>query len=114
MDMRLELSISRASFSALNGSRTDALTLQCRLDLIESRRIVDRRRHGPWFADGNLSHRAPQNLSGARFRETRHSDRELERGDGADLLAYELDDFVLNICLRPADASFQNDEAARH
>ena len=41
----------------------DALAFERTADLVEDDRIVDRRRHGPTLAVGDLLHRAAQNLA---------------------------------------------------
>ena len=77
---------------ALTRVRNDALghiptplLFQSRADLIENRRIVDRRRHGPGLAVGDLLDGAAQDFARARLRQPRHHDGELERRHRADL-----------------------------
>src|SRR5262245_24521094 len=84
------------------------------MDLIKNGGIVDGRWHCPGFTIGDLLHCSAQDLPGARLREACNGDRELEGGDRADLLADELDDFLLDVSVRSVHASFEHDEAARH
>ena len=53
----------------------EPLALRRAADLVEDRRIVDRRRHRPGLAVGDLLHRAAQNLAGARLRQALDHDR---------------------------------------
>src|SRR5688572_17700696 len=90
---------------------TDAFSPKRDLNLIEDRRIVDRRGHGPGVAVGDLLHRSSQDLSGASLGQARDGDCELECGDRADLLADQLNDFLLDLSLRTVDAGFEHNEA---
>ena len=101
--------------SDLQTSRSaHALTLQRRSDLIENHRIVDRRRHGPGVAVGDLLHGPAQDLARARLRQPRHRDRKLEGGDRADFFTNERDALLFDFRRQPIDAGFEHDEAARH
>src|SRR5438094_9484955 len=74
-----------------------ALALQRGADLLENRGIVDGRRHGPGLAVSDFLHGAAQNLSRARLRQPHNGDRELERGDRADLVAHERNALLLDL-----------------
>src|SRR5262245_11271301 len=50
------------------------VVLQRAADLIEDRRVVDRRRHGPRLGIGDLLHRAAQDLARACLGQARHRD----------------------------------------
>src|SRR6516165_7591986 len=84
------------------------------VDLIEDDGIVDGCRHLPWFAVGDLLHRAAQDLARAGFRQPRHGNGDFERRDRADLVANERNAFLLDFSRRPVDAGFEHDEAAWH
>src|SRR5262249_28212806 len=62
-------------------SGANALAFQRAADLVEDRRIVDGRWHGPALAVGDLLHGAAQDLSGARLRQSTDGDGELEGGN---------------------------------
>ena len=64
-------------------SCSDALALQCTLDLVQDRRIIDGRRHGPRSAVGGQR--------SLRLRQPGDGYRQLEGSDRADLLANEAD-----------------------
>src|SRR6516225_8432481 len=91
---------------------TQTLALQRGADLLENQRIVDRRRHGPGLAVGDLLHGAAQDFSLTRLRQPRDCDRKLEGRDRPDFFAHESDAFLLDLGDRPVDAGLEHDEAA--
>src|SRR5499433_1393501 len=91
---------------------TQTLALQRGADLLENQRIVDRRRHGPGLAVGDLLHGAAQDFSRTRLRQPRDCDRELERRDRPNFFAHESDAFLLDFGDPPVDAGLEHDEAA--
>src|SRR5262245_24445199 len=68
-----------------------SVTLQRAADLIQNRRIVDRRRHRPRIAVCNFLDRAAEDFSRARLRQPCHGYRELERAKRTDLHAHHCD-----------------------
>src|SRR5579883_1326229 len=89
-------------------------THQAALDVVEGAGIVDRRRHLPRLAVGDLLHGAAQDLARARLGQPRHDQRLLEESDGADAVAHHLDHFAGDLLRRPVDARLQHKEAERH
>src|SRR5262245_23994625 len=99
---------------AIAGSAANPFALERSTDLVEDCWIVDRRRHGPRLAVGDLLDGAAQNLSRARLGQPRDRDRDLERRDRADLLAHESAALLLDLSRRPVDAGLEHDETRRH
>src|SRR2546430_3854999 len=92
----------------------DALALQRRADLLQDRRIIDRRRHGPGLAIGDLLHGAAQDFPRTRLRQPRDRDRKLEGCDRPDFFAHEADALLLDLGHGPVYAGLEHDEAAGH
>lgn len=82
--------------------------------LLQNRRIIDRRRHGPLLPVRDFLHRSAQNLPRARLRQALDWDHGLEGGDGADAVADEGNDFAFDVGGRAVDAGVEDDEAAGH
>src|SRR5580704_6656547 len=113
--MRTNANINdNAAATIPNCLSADPLALQRPADLIQNHRIIDRRRHLPRIAVGNLLDRPAQNLARAGLRQPRYGDGELERRHRADLVADQRHAFLLDLGRRPVDAGFEHDEAARH
>src|SRR4029450_10061887 len=78
-------------------SCSDALDLQCALNLVEYHRIVDARRHGPRSAVSDPFHGAAEDLARARLRQSGDGDRQVEGCDRRDILPNEADAFLLDL-----------------
>src|SRR6516225_9062467 len=100
--------------SLIGPSSSQTLALQRGADLLQDRGIVDRRRHGPGLAVGDLLHGAAQDFPRTRLRQPGDGDRELERRDRPYFFAHERDAFLLDLGDRPVDAGLEHDEAARN
>src|SRR5215470_16868876 len=98
--------------SLVGPSISQTLALQRSADLVQDQRIVNRRRHGPGLAVGDLLHGAAQDFPRTRLRQPGDSDRKLERRDRPDFFAHESDAFLLDLGDRPVDAGLEHDEAA--
>src|SRR5690606_38528641 len=68
----------------------DARAIQDLCDFVENCRVVDRRRHPPGLAVGNLAHGAPKDLSRPRLWQSRHGHGKPEGRDRAYLLAHQV------------------------
>src|SRR4029453_150409 len=72
-------------------SCSETLVLQCGTDLLENQRIIDRGRHGPGLAVGDLLHGAAQDFPRPRLRQPPNCDRELEGRDRPAFFAHQGD-----------------------
>src|SRR5258706_12387003 len=88
--------------------------LQRLADFVEHLGILDRGRHGPGFAVGDLLDGAAQDFSGAGFGQAADRDRELEGGDRAELVAHQRHNFLLDLRRALRDAALQHPKAAGH
>src|SRR3977135_2483769 len=71
--------------------------LQRVADLVQHLRILDGGGHRPWVAVGDLLDGAAQDFAGARLRQPRNRDRELERRDGTEFFAYQRHDLLFDL-----------------
>src|SRR5262245_20326159 len=83
-------------------------------DLVQNRRVVDRRRHGPGLAVGHLLDGAAQDLARPCLRQPRHRDRQLERRHRTDFLAHQRHNLLLDLLRRAVDAGLEHTAAAGH
>src|SRR6516165_438066 len=98
--------------SAWSRLSAQPLSLQRGADLIEDCGIVDRGRHGPGLAIGDLLHGAAQAFPRARLRQPRDRDRKLAGCDRADFFAHETDALLLDLVRGSVDSGLEHDEAA--
>src|SRR6516225_4931330 len=76
---------------------SNSLFFQRPADFIQDRGVIDRRRHRPNLAVGDLFHGTAQDLARPGLRQPRHGQRELESRNRTDLLPYQSDDLALNV-----------------
>src|SRR5882757_9825900 len=95
-------------------SRARSVPLECIPDLVEHLGVLDRGRHGPGLAVGDLLDGAAQDFPGAGFGQAADRDRELEGGDRAELVAHQRDDVFFDLRRALRDAGLQHQKAAGH
>src|SRR6266700_3219791 len=88
--------------------------LQRVADFVEHLGILDRCRHGPGIAIGDLLDGAAQDFARAGLRQAPDRDRELEGGDRAEFFAHQCDDLFLDLDRLARNTGLQHQEAARH
>src|SRR5450756_2108028 len=79
--------------------------LQRVADFFQHLGILDGGRHRPLVAVGDLLDGAAQDLAGTGLRQPADGDRELERGDRAELVAHQRHDLLFDCLLYTSDAA---------
>src|SRR5438128_2577894 len=88
--------------------------LQRLADFIQHLGILDRGRHGPGFAVGDLLDGAAQDFSRSGFRQAADGDGEFEGSDRAELVAHQRHHVLFDFRRGLRNASLQHQEAAWH